>query len=91
MSNKGNKAHIISESLKMGYEKKNTIMLGDALGDLEAARKNGVMFFPILVKHEKECWEEFINVAFDKFLNGTYLGEYQDDRIDKFLKNLGGK
>ena len=87
----GTKAYCIGELLTKGYDKANVIMCGDALGDLEAARKNGVLFFPILVKHEKECWEEFVNVAFDKFLNGTYLGEYQDDRIDKFLKNLGGK
>ena len=89
--NAGTKAYCISELLKKGYDKSNVVMCGDALGDLEAAKKNGVLFFPILVRHEKECWEEFINVAFEKLLNGTYVGSYQDKRIEMFLSNLGGK
>lgn len=32
-------------------------MVGDAPGDRDAAEKNGVRFYPILVGHEGESWE----------------------------------
>lgn len=86
--NKGNKAHIISESLKMGYEKKNTIMLGDALGDLEAAKKNGVWFFPIIPGKEEESWIRFKNEALIRLLSNQFDQNYQDLLIDNFYKEL---
>lgn len=89
--NAGTKAYCIQELLKFGYNPNNVVMCGDALGDLEAANKNGVHFYPILVRHEKESWEEFINCGFDKLLNNEYSGNYQDKKNNEFLTNLGGK
>ncbi|MDO5785848.1 MAG: HAD hydrolase-like protein, partial [Eubacteriales bacterium] len=86
----GSKAHCIDALVKMGYAKKHVLMCGDAPDDLDAARENGVLFYPILVNHENESWAEFISEGFERLLNGNYAGEYQQDKIDKFLKNLGG-
>ena len=86
--NKGNKAHIIEESLKMGYEKKNTIMLGDALGDLEAAKKNGVWFFPIVPGKEETSWVRFKEEALVKLLNNQFDQNYQDLLINQFNDEL---
>lgn len=86
----GSKAYCISELLKMGYEKNHVLMCGDAPGDLDAARKNGVLYYPILVKHENESWEEFMSESLQYLLDGNYAGEYQQKKIDEFLKNLGG-
>ena len=86
--NAGTKAYCIQELLKFGYDPKDVVMCGDALGDMDAANKNNVNYFPILVRHEKESWEEFVNNGFNKLKEGTLSGSYQEELINKFLKNL---
>lgn len=87
--NAGTKAYCIAKMLEKGYDPNYVIMCGDALGDKDAAFINNVNFYPILVRKEKESWEEFIDKALNKLKDGTYKGEYQDEKIDLFLKNLG--
>lgn len=89
--NAGSKAFCIAELLKKGYDKNNVVMCGDAPGDLQAAQNNGVYFYPILVRHEKESWQEFISQGFDKLVNDTYGGDYSESKINEFIDNLGGK
>lgn len=89
--NAGSKAFCISELVKKGYSKDKVLMCGDAPGDLDAARKNGVYYYPILVKREKESWEEFITFGFDKLIDLSYGDGYQQKKTDEFLSNLGGK
>ena len=89
--NAGTKAYCISELLKKGYDPNNVVMCGDALGDLEAANKNGVNFYPILVRREKESWEEFISTGLEKLINNEYSGTYQEKKNEDFIINLGGK
>lgn len=84
----GSKAFCIGELLKAGYEKDHVLMCGDAPGDLDAAQKNGVFYYPILVRHEAESWQEFVDKAVSKLLDGSYGGAYQQERIDAFLNNL---
>ena len=63
------------------------LMLGDAPADLEAAREAGALFYPILAYQERESWEEFPE-ALKRFCEGTYAGEYQEQRIQEFERNL---
>lgn len=84
----GSKAFCIGELLKAGYEKDHVLMCGDAPGDLDAAQKNGVFYYPILVRHEAESWQEFVDKAVSKLLDGSYGGAYQQEKIDAFLNNL---
>ena len=84
----GTKAYCIQELLKKGYDKKKVVMCGDAPGDMDAANVNGVFYYPIKVNLEKESWSEFIDVGFDKLLEGTYEGAYQNQKNDEFIKNL---
>ncbi len=84
----GSKAFCIGELLKAGYEKEHVLMCGDAPGDMDAAEKNGVFYYPILVRHEKESWKEFQDKAVDKLLDGTYGGDYQQKKTEAFLDNL---
>ena len=86
--NVGSKAFCIQELLKKGYDVDKTMMTGDAVGDYEAAKKNGVFYYPIRVRHEKESWEEFKTEAVGRLTNGTYAGEYQQKQIDAFMDNL---
>lgn len=85
----GSKAFCIAELLKKGYARTRTLMCGDAPGDMQAAEKNGVYYYPILVKKEEESWKEFIATAFEKLLTDGYGGAYQERKIEAFKKNLG--
>jgi len=78
----GSKAHCIAELLKKGYDPANVVMVGDAVGDLEAAEKNGVSFYPILVNHETESWQKICGVLKD-FTKGKKI-----DLKEKFQKNF---
>ena len=70
------------------YEKDHVLMIGDAPGDLAAARANGALFYPINPGHEDASWERFLNEAADRFFNGTYAGEYEAKLIAEFEKLL---
>ena len=85
----GSKAACIKEMLKFGYDVNKVVMVGDAPGDCDAAEKNGVHYYPILVNHEKESWDEAIAVAFAKLREGCYA-EYGAGKKKEFLQNLGG-
>ena len=85
----GSKAACIAGMLKFGYDPNKVVMVGDAPGDCDAAEKNGVHYYPILVNHEKESWEEAIAVAFSKLQSGDYA-EYGAVKKQEFLENLGG-
>ena len=85
----GSKAACIAEMLKFGYATDKVLMIGDAPGDSDAAEKNGVHYYPILVNHEKESWDEAIAVAFEKLRGGDYA-PYGAEKKQAFLRNLGG-
>lgn len=84
----GSKAYCIAEMLKKGYAKENVVMTGDAPGDYDAAMKNDVFYYPILVRKEKESWEEFKETAVARLVGGSFAGAYQQKKIDEFLENL---
>ena len=86
--NVGSKAFCIGEMLKKGYEKDKVLMTGDAPGDHDAAKKNDVFYYPILVRHEKESWDEFVATAIPNLISGDYAGAYQQQKIAEFLNNL---
>ncbi len=85
--NAGSKKSCIEKLLAYGYDKKNIMMLGDAPGDMDAARQNGVFYYPILVKHEEESWKK-IGEALGYLKTGKFGGKYQEQLIDAFIKNL---
>ena len=85
----GSKAACIAEMLKFGYALDKVIMIGDAPGDCDAAEKNSVWYYPILVNHEKASWDEAIAVAFSKLQTGDYA-VYEAHKKKEFLANLGG-
>jgi hypothetical protein len=63
-------------------------MIGDAPGDLKAARANSFLFFPINPGHEEECWERLLEEGLDRFFAGTFAGDYERKRIEDFEKLL---
>lgn len=85
----GSKAYCIARLCEKGYGGENLLMCGDAPGDDQAAASNGVLYYPILVSHENESWQLFLDEALDRFVNGAYAGEYQEARRAAFDHNLG--
>jgi hypothetical protein len=59
-------------------------MIGDAPGDLSAARANSALFFPVNPGHEEASWERFNREAVERFFNHTYAGAYEASLITEF-------
>lgn len=66
------------------YEPNHVLMIGDAPGDLDAARANRALFYPINPGDEDASWERFAKVALDTFVHGDYEGEYEARLIAEF-------
>ena len=84
----GTKQHCIAELKKKGYDTEKVLMVGDAPGDLQAAKNNNVRYYPILVGKEKFSWERLVNEAVPKLMNGTFDEEYQNELIKEFNDSL---
>ncbi|QCX33672.1 HAD family hydrolase [Caloramator sp. E03] len=80
----GSKAFCIATFKENNYSCDEILMVGDAPGDLDAAEKNGVLYYPILVGREDFSWKRLASEALIKFLYGSYRGEYQQKLIDEF-------
>ncbi len=77
-----------TEHLKMAaadrYKPERILMLGDAPGDMKAAKANNALFYPINPGKEEESWERFHDEACDKFFAGQYAGECEEALISEF-------
>ena len=85
----GTKASLIERLTSLGgYDKSRVLMIGDAPGDLRAAEKNGVLFYPILAGKEEQSWQALPAEALERFASETYAGAYQQACISAFHENL---
>ena len=78
----GTKKEIIASYLDR-YAPDHIMMIGDAPGDRDAARANGACFYPICPNEEAQSWAAFPEAA-EAFLNGTYAGKPEADKIAYF-------
>lgn len=86
--NIGSKSYCINKLIAKGYSRNNVLMVGDALGDLKAAEENEALYYPIMVRKEKESWARFSKEALERFTSNSYYGEYQEKVIAEFKANL---
>ena len=70
------------------YAPGRVLMMGDAFGDLDAARENGALFFPINPGHEEESWKRFHDEGIGEFLGGKFAGAYEAELLEEFKKLL---
>jgi len=84
----GTKAACIAGLKEKNFSADKVLMVGDAPGDLEAALKNGVLYYPILVGKEEFSWKRLATEALQKLMGGSYKGEYQEKLIDEFNSSL---
>lgn len=86
----GSKAYCIGGLLQKGYDPRKVLMVGDAPGDKAAAEQNGVFYYPILVRHEAESWQELRQTGLDRLRTGGYEA-YGKEKVAEFLENLKGE
>jgi len=84
----GTKSEHIAFSAKGKYPDNKILMIGDARGDLDAAKKNGILFFPIIPGREDKSWERFMNEGFEKFTSNDFAGKYEHELLLEFEKSL---
>ena len=70
------------------YGNNRMLMIGDAMGDLNAAKRADALFFPIIPGKEEASWITLFNEGLDHFFNDTYAGTYQAELLDEFNKAL---
>ncbi len=66
------------------YKPGHTLMIGDAPGDYKAAVANDALFYPINPGHEEASWKRLHEEGIDRFIAGTFAGEYQDKLLAEF-------
>lgn len=85
----GSKAACIAALKEKGYPPDHILMVGDAPGDQAAAEKNGVYFYPILVRQEAGSWADFAAKALSALTGGGYA-PYGAEKAAQFKANLTG-
>jgi phosphoglycolate phosphatase-like HAD superfamily hydrolase len=80
----GSKKQHLAWAAKDKYPADHILMMGDAPGDMEAAKANGVLFFPINPGQEEKSWERFYQEGLARFAAGRYAGEYEAALIAEF-------
>ena len=81
-----------AEHLRYGaggkYAPEKILMVGDAPGDMKAAKANDALFYPINPGDEAASWKRFFEEAAEKFLAGSYAGRYEGALIEEFMGYL---
>lgn len=80
----GSKTEHLTLTAKGRYLSNHILMIGDAPGDLQAARDVGALFFPVNPGYEEESWEHLVDIGMDKFFNNEYAGVYETKLIEEF-------
>ena len=66
------------------YPENRVLMIGDAPGDMKAAKANNALFYPINPGQEEASWKRFYDEAVHKFLAEEYAGAYETKVIAEF-------
>jgi phosphoglycolate phosphatase-like HAD superfamily hydrolase len=80
----GTKTEHLKYAAKGKYPDDKVLMIGDANGDLKAAKSNGLLFFPVNPGKEEESWERLYKEGLDRFFAGIYKGAYEEKLIKEF-------
>jgi len=87
----GTKKEHLALAARGKYESEHILMVGDAPGDMRAAKANDALFYPINPGDETQSWKRFHDEAFDKFIKCQYAGAYEEMLIAEFDKCLPEK
>lgn len=80
----GSKASSLKLATAGHYAPDRVLMIGDAPGDMKAAKANNALFYPINPGDEERSWQRFYEDAMRRFFEGTYAGDYEASLIAEF-------
>jgi len=84
----GSKKEHIELASQGRYQEGRVLMIGDAPGDMNAARGNNASFFPINPGSEETSWERFFEEGAGRFRNGQFTESYEVDLVAEFERFL---
>jgi phosphoglycolate phosphatase-like HAD superfamily hydrolase len=84
----GTKTEHLALAAKEKYLDSKILMIGDGIGDLDAAKNNGILFFPIIPGKEDESWGRFLTEGLKKFTTQTFEGAYEGLLLTEFRESL---
>jgi phosphoglycolate phosphatase-like HAD superfamily hydrolase len=84
----GKKAQMLEIAAVDQYAPDHILMIGDAPGDMKAAKTNNTLFYPINPGDEEQSWKRFFEESLGRFFAGTYAGEYEASLIAEFEQYL---
>lgn len=82
----GTKKEMLRAAAK--YPTNHTLMIGDALGDYQAAVANQTLYFPINPGAEEISWKRLYEEGIDRFLSDNFTNGYQKELLDEFESYL---
>jgi hypothetical protein len=80
----GSKAQHVEFAANGKYDSDHILLIGDALGDRDAAQEAGCLFYPINPGGEEASWQRLHDESFSRFLQGNYAGDYESSLIAEF-------
>ncbi len=80
----GSKKDHLSLTAAGKYPADHMLMIGDAPGDMKAAKAVGALFYPVNPGAEEASWERFSGEALERFFAGRYAGGYEAQLIVEF-------
>ncbi len=80
----GTKAEHLRLASAGKYAPGRVLVVGDAPGDLAAAREAGAAFFPVRPGAEAASWRHLRGEAFGRFLDGAFAGAYEQREAAAF-------
>jgi phosphoglycolate phosphatase-like HAD superfamily hydrolase len=84
----GTKSDHLALAAREKYPANKILMIGDAPGDLDAAKSVGGLFYPIVPGSEDESWRRFHDEALDRFFGMGFEGAYQESLLAEFKQSL---
>ena len=69
---------------KKKVERANIDILYAGMQDLNAAKGNDALFFPVNPGAEEQSWKRFYEEGLDRFFAGTYAGSYEEELLNEF-------
>lgn len=84
----GSKKEQLSLAISCDYLKDKCLMIGDGIGDYEAAKASGIKFYPIMPTREEQSWKELYESIFQMFLSGEYDDKAEEKLCLKFINYL---
>ncbi len=87
----GDKVTQLTKLTSGRYDPSRVLMVGDASGDLLAARGFGCRFYPIIPGQEEASWQFFTETLYDAFQSGRYSAEQEAKLVAEFTAALPEK